>query len=650
MKKIFTTFFVFTFLMFSNQSFSQLFVEDFDYTDGDTLTNVGWLLSGSNTSNALIASAPGLTFTDYPSITGNSVTLTTSGEDVYYKFADPGPSSGSVYMSFMLNVSAAQTGDYFIALSSASSQTNYYDRIHLKSSGAGYSIGVSKSNEVSGGATYGSTELAFNTTYIVVTKYVFNPDSTNDDAISIYVLSSDIPVFEPTPEIDSYTTNTKDDVSDISTVTLRQGSSSLAASLTIDGIRVATSWTEALKGFSATSLTLAEAREDLNSDGIPDRLNDTVMVTGVVISPNYQTTQSSYYIWDGTAGINQYIPGTTDPILNLGDSVVCIGYINQYRGLTEIQLFGSEYIEVVSSGNSVPEPTILTLAQYKANPEAYESMLIAFEALDKVSTPAWPSGASATLKVTDGVDTIDYRIDSDTDLDNNPEPVWPRDLIAIGSQFTSSVSEYFDGYQLLPRYYASDILPAHSIPVELTSFAATVNGSSVSLKWSTATELNNSGFDLERKSASTSWQKIAFVQGNGTTTQPNSYSFTDRNLADGKYSYRLKQVDLDGTFEYSKTVAVSIVSNIVNQFELSQNYPNPFNPSTTIKFTIPDAGHVKLTVYNLLGQEVSTLVNGFTEAGVHYINFDASNLNSGVFLYKIEANGFIQTRKMTLIK
>jgi len=186
------------------------------------------------------------------------------------------------------------------------------------------------------------------------------------------------------------------------------------------------------------------------------------------------------------------------------------------------------------------------------------------------------------------------------------------------------------------------------VPVELTSFAASVGGNSVTLNWATATETNNSGFEVERKSTSTSWQKIAFIQGNGTTTQPKSYSYSDRNLNDGKYSYRLKQIDYDGTFEYSKVVNAEIAS--VDKFELAQNYPNPFNPITTIKFSLPAAGNVKLAVYNLLGQEVQTLINGYKEAGTHTVDFEATNLNSGIYLYKIEANGFIQTRKMTLLK
>ncbi len=135
---------------------------------------------------------------------------------------------------------------------------------------------------------------------------------------------------------------------------------------------------------------------------------------------------------------------------------------------------------------------------------------------------------------------------------------------------------------------------------------------------------------------------------NGTTTEAKNYSYSDNNLVTGNYSYRLKQVDFNGTYEYSKVVEVEVVTP--NNFELSQNYPNPFNPTTSIKFNIPEAGNVKLAVYNLLGQEVKTLVNGFRTAGAYTVNFDASNLSSGIYLYKIEMNNFTQVRKMTLLK
>ena len=195
-------------------------------------------------------------------------------------------------------------------------------------------------------------------------------------------------------------------------------------------------------------------------------------------------------------------------------------------------------------------------------------------------------------------------------------------------------------------------------PVELTSFSATTIGSSVKLSWQTATEINNFGFDVERKSnvkghtstvlSVTDWEKIGFVNGNGNSNSTKDYSFVDDNVNAGTYSYRLKQIDNDGQFEYSKEVEIGLTAP--DKFELSQNYPNPFNPSTTINYNLPEAANVKLIIYNILGQEVKTLVNGFKEAGVHTINFNASELNSGLYIYKIEAGSFTQTRKMTLIK
>jgi len=191
------------------------------------------------------------------------------------------------------------------------------------------------------------------------------------------------------------------------------------------------------------------------------------------------------------------------------------------------------------------------------------------------------------------------------------------------------------------------------LPVELSSFSASVVGNAVKLNWITETEVNNYGFDIERKVGSLqstvgNYEKVGFVNGNGNSNSPKSYSFEDKNVTAGKYSYRLKQIDNDGQFEYSKTIEVDL--GAPKKFELSQNYPNPFNPVTTIRFNLPEAGNVKLTLFNILGQELKTLVNGFKESGVHTINFDASELNSGMYIYKIEAGNFVQTRKMTLVK
>ena len=190
------------------------------------------------------------------------------------------------------------------------------------------------------------------------------------------------------------------------------------------------------------------------------------------------------------------------------------------------------------------------------------------------------------------------------------------------------------------------------VPVELTSFTASVSNNSVVLNWITATELNNYGFEVERSKTQDArgetWEKIGFVIGAGTTTEPHIYSFNDKLVTAGKYLYRLKQIDNEGTFEYSNIVEVSFMEP--TEFSLEQNYPNPFNPVTTISFTVPEPGNVKLKVFDLLGQEVKTVVNEYKEAGAYSVSFDASNLNSGMYIYKIEYGSFTQTRKMTLLK
>ena len=191
------------------------------------------------------------------------------------------------------------------------------------------------------------------------------------------------------------------------------------------------------------------------------------------------------------------------------------------------------------------------------------------------------------------------------------------------------------------------------IPVELTSFVATVNNNDINLNWSTATETNNSGFEVQRSSNGSDFSRIAFVEGHGTVSEAQFYTFADQNLEVGSYTYRLKQIDFDGTSEFSDIVEVEIIAPDV--FALAQNYPNPFNPSTKINFSLAADSRVTLTVFDVLGQEVVTLINGDLSAGSHDINFNAANFNSGVYFYRINATGvngtnFTSVKKMILTK
>jgi hypothetical protein len=192
------------------------------------------------------------------------------------------------------------------------------------------------------------------------------------------------------------------------------------------------------------------------------------------------------------------------------------------------------------------------------------------------------------------------------------------------------------------------------IPVELTSFNARVIGSSVELKWSTATELNNSGFEIVRSVRNdNNWQALGFVPGFGTTTEPKDYSFIDNSIESGTYYYKLKQVDFDGSFSYSNAVQVDF--DIPQEFSLSQNYPNPFNPATKIKFTLPVDSRVKIKIFSSLGELITEAADGNFSSGIHEINYNGVTLSSGIYFYTLEAAGnngqtFVQTRKMTILK
>jgi len=239
-----------------------------------------------------------------------------------------------------------------------------------------------------------------------------------------------------------------------------------------------------------------------------------------------------------------------------------------------------------------------------------------------------------------------------------------------GANYTASIDEanlsVNSGYQYyvftttvaVPTHSDADLMTLSlnnnggtnfTLPVELTSFAAKTDTKGIVLNWNTATEVSNLGFDVERSLDKTNWQKIAFVNGSGNSNSPKNYSYRDNYSVQGSCYYRLRQIDTDGKFEYSKVIEVKGIG--AKSFTLEQNYPNPFNPNTKITFTVNESGKAKLIVYDVLGKERAVLFNGNVETGKNYnVNFNGANMESGVYFYKLTTGSITSIKKMILIK
>jgi hypothetical protein len=202
---------------------------------------------------------------------------------------------------------------------------------------------------------------------------------------------------------------------------------------------------------------------------------------------------------------------------------------------------------------------------------------------------------------------------------------------------------YLDKIQVIPSV----------VPVELISFTGIVKNENVILNWSTETEKNNSGFEIQRfkelkTSQSQNWNVVGFVKGQGTTTEQHNYSFTDENVSTGQYQYRFKQIDYNGSFKYSNAIKVNVLTP--TEFSLEQNFPNPFNPTTTIKYSIPLSTKIIIRVFDVLGNQIAVLVNEKKPAGNYKLTWNAANLPSGVYFYRLKAGNFVETKKMILLK
>jgi hypothetical protein len=250
-------------------------------------------------------------------------------------------------------------------------------------------------------------------------------------------------------------------------------------------------------------------------------------------------------------------------------------------------------------------------------------------------------GAIIPNILANGIRRIERRLLSDGSI----HPVVATDADGIWPSGTNTVNPNGGGTTPI-RLESTDV----SLPVELTSFIATIDQNAVKLRWKTASELNNRGFEIERKSDEENWIKIGFVIGNGTSSLFNEYNFIDNNLAVKIYSYRLKQINIDGSFRYSNTVNIDF--GTPGKYQLEQNYPNPFNPSTSIQYAIGSRQFVTIKVFNVLGNEVAKLVNEYQEAGSYSIQFSSSKLllTSGTYFYELRAGDFVSVKKMLMMK
>jgi DNA/RNA endonuclease YhcR with UshA esterase domain len=423
-------------------------------------------------------------------------------------------------------------------------------------------------------------------------------------------------------------------------------------------------------GVVTPPITIAEAKVDANADGQPDKLNQVVTIIGTVNSVNIQTTGTQYTVQDATGGIALYKAGTIVPF-NVGDVLQITGAVAFYSGLTEITPTDITTGIIKLDSNKTVEPVVLSISNYLANGEKYESMLIQLNGVTKTSdSPAWPApGSNVNLNIWDGKDKLVLRIDKDTQIDDSVEVSWPVNVKGVASQF-SAASPYADGYQIIPNFYA-DLTqkvavppspyfhlatPANNASVEITDSNATLK-----MTWNKAIDFNNDAVVYQfvlLKSPAYSSTVLSDSVFSYTGKQALGWMGTADTLVT-KWTVKAKGAEVTlvssvDTFSvtFIRKIPVGVNDKLVpDAFYVNQNYPNPFNPSTTISFGLAKESFVDLRVYNVLGQEVAVLIsNQIRKAGSQQVKFDASSLSSGTYIYRLKAENQVVTKKMILIK
>ena len=292
----------------------------------------------------------------------------------------------------------------------------------------------------------------------------------------------------------------------------------------------------------------------------------------------------------------------------------------------------NSYIQVFA-GDVISSPVVITGAGVDSNQTGYQ---VEFYSIDPITANSYSSFSNGYIagQLAFIANSLNCSFDS------------ARALARVNGSENGNC-DFYNGFG---EIQTSNIIAP--LPVELTSLTAEVVGDNVQLNWQTATEVNNYGFEVQKsgvRSQESEWINIGFVEGSGNSNSIKEYRFMDGEVSSGKtYYYRLKQIDNNGVYTFSKTVEINFA--VPAEIVLSQNYPNPFNPSTTIDFTLPESGDVSLKIFNPLGEKVATLVNGYMEAGRHSFNFNAQDLPSGMYIYQLNTNRSKLTKKMLFIK
>lgn len=366
---------------------------------------------------------------------------------------------------------------------------------------------------------------------------------------------------------------------------------------------------------------------------------------GVTWAPNYRISNQTFKI-DISAGAPAY-QGDYDAITSLDNQSMLVWTDFRFNGFASMVAYFPDYAMILNPATSTVQNDLDTVQLGVEVPDVK-----AFTETITFTAEVSPSPSSGSLT---------FEWPNGNTLSSYPDTV-PLNVIASGGVTLGSytITVTGTGPNGTPVHKRTNTLTVEQyIPVELAALSASVNDNQVDLIWTTATETNNLGFSIERSFANekmrSDWTTLAFVDGAGTTTEIKNYSYSDVNItADGKYYYRLKQIDQDGSYTYSKEVSVEIERPLT--FALDQNYPNPFNPSTTISYSVPVESDVTITIYDALGRTMKQLNEGIIPASRQQIEFNAAELSSGTYFYIITAspvdgsNGYREVKKMLLLK